>query len=456
LETGVFDQDTFSGPQAALGFQRVRAAGGTVARIPLFWGTVAPKGAEMPAGFDPRDPADPHYDWSSYDRQVRLAVAAGLKPILTIFGAPGWALDRSRSVPEYKPDPAQFGYFAEATARRYSGQFESLPRVRLYQAWNEANLRFFLNPQLEHGRFEAAELYRRMVNRFAAGVKRVHKDNLVIAGGLAPFKFEGGPFFGGPLRFMRSLMCMSKGRRPHRTCRKRVRFDIWSHHPYTAGNPTHSAVRAEDVSLGDLPEMKRLLYAAVRAKQVVSSRRVRFWITEFSWDTNPPDPDAVPERVHARWVAEAFYRMWRAGVSLVNWYQVRDATGQGQLFSDTAESGLYQRGDGGLETDRPKLALQAYEFPFVALPAGRRIAIWGRTPNSGRGRVVVEQQVKGEWRELKAFRANRYGIFRGRVPKRRRTPLRARVPSQDAVSLAFAPHRTADRRVNPFGGPFHR
>jgi hypothetical protein len=74
------------------------------------------------------------------------------------------------------------------------------------------------------------------------------------------------------------------------------------------------------VSIGDLPEANRLLRAAVRARHVVSRGRVQLSVTEFGWDSKPPDDYAVPLKLHARWVAEALYRMWLDGVTLVTWY----------------------------------------------------------------------------------------------------------------------------------------
>ena len=83
---------------------------------------------------------------------------------------------------------------------------------------------------------------------------------------------------------MRKLLCLSKTLQP--TCRARTQFDIWSTHPYTSGGPTHDAVKADDVSLGDIPEMRAVLYAAVRVHHVASTKRPRFWVTEFSWDSS--------------------------------------------------------------------------------------------------------------------------------------------------------------------------
>jgi hypothetical protein len=150
-----------------------------------------------------------------------------------------------------------------------------------------------------------------MLNAFADAVKAVRPDNLVIAGGLTPFAAEGADYSAvAPLRFMRELFCLSDGPSPQSTCATRVRFDIWGHHPYTEGGPTHTAAGADDVSLGDLPEMNQLLRAAQSLGKIVSDGPVEFWVTEFSWDSDPPDTSgtAVPLDLEARWVAEAIYR----------------------------------------------------------------------------------------------------------------------------------------------------
>ena len=43
---------------------------------------------------------------------------------------------------------------------------------------------------------------------------------------------------------------------------------------------------------------------------------MRFVVTEFSWDTKPPDKTAVPMKLHERWVSEALYRMYQVGIDL--------------------------------------------------------------------------------------------------------------------------------------------
>ena len=261
LETAFLPAEPFLDDNG-LTLRRVRASGASTLRLFLNWRTVAPAGAARNRpDFNARNPDDPAYNWEDFDRQVTAVAEAGLKPLVTIHSAPQWAYpaDAEINAVAFRPDPVQLGHFAYAAARRYSGQVEGLPRVRLWQAWNEPNISIMLRPQLVGGRPVSPGLYRAMVNAIAAGVKAVHPDNLVVAGGTAPFRditpeVQRQNKRWGPLTFMRELLCLSRTLRP--TCSARVRFDIWSHHPYTSGGPTHEALLPDDVSLGDLPEMR--------------------------------------------------------------------------------------------------------------------------------------------------------------------------------------------------------
>ncbi|MFN2469091.1 MAG: hypothetical protein ABR521_13295 [Gaiellaceae bacterium] len=448
LETGIVDPITFSEDGASIAFRRARSAGTTVVRLSLDWRQVAP--VRRPRRFDPTDPADTAYRWEQIDRQVRLAVAEGLEPILTITNAPRWGMKPDpRAGGLRRADPVEFGRFTLAAARRYGGVFrpeptdaeapERLPRIRIYQAWNEPN--HTGRARLKAG---APDWYRQIVNRFAASVHSVHADNLVVAGGSSPFTTQTSM---APLQFMRKLLCMAGGSRPHPVCGRKTSFDVWSHHPYTSGGPEHSANGGDDVSLGDLPQMKRLLDASVRAGQIRSSRPMRFWVTEFAWDSRPPDPRAVPMALHRRWVAEALYRMWRSGVSLVAWWRIRDDP----LRLSYYQSGLFFRAS-TIGLDKPKPSFYAFRFPFVAFAEEEGVVVWGRTPFGERRRVVVEQTFPGGWRSLGALTANENGIFSGVYP---RAPgkglLRARLILPKAVSVPFSLTRPPDRFYYPFG-----
>lgn len=450
LDTAIFDPETFAGPEASTAFARTRAAGATSVRLALNWIDVAPGGSQRPAAFDAADPSEPRYRWAAFDQQVRLAVANRLTPIVSIQFSPVWAQGPGEG-PDgvVAPRPAEFGLFAKAAARRYGGGFGGLPRVRYWQAWNEPNIGLYFLPQFVNGEPASPRIYREMVNEFAASVKSVHSDNVVVAGNTAPFRDLHPSVLRvhnrwGPLTFMRELLCLSQALQ--RTCNAKVAFDVWAHHPYTSGGPQHTAVLPDDVSLGDLPEMRRVLSAGVRTGAVVSRAPVRFWVTEFSWDSNPPDTCGVPTALLTRWVAEALYRMWTNGVSLVTWFLLRDEP----LTKSFYQSGLYYRGE-ATAADRPKPALRAFRFPFVGLRDRGRVLVWGRTPVRRPGRVLVEQSFRGGWKKLGVLRADANGIFQQRFRSAPVGSVRARLVTTGERAVPFSLAFVPDRFFNPFG-----
>jgi hypothetical protein len=442
LVTGISNPEYGAPSTDPVLFHRIRAAGARFVHLGIYWGLVAP--ATVPANWNPTDPADPNYDWSGVDDVVREAAAAGLTPQAAILGAPRWAQGCEPTAPNFapcNPDPRKLARFATAAARRFSGSFGSLPRVRYWEALNEPNLDFFFQPQFLGGKPVSPRLYRPIINRFYAAVKAVHRSNVVIAAGLAPFGYPG--FNVAPLVFTRKLLCMRGRRHPQPTrggCEGGVHFDVFSIHPYTEGGPTHHALSPDNVSLGDLPELQRLLRAADRAGRIRGEfRHTPLWITEFGWDSKPPDPGGLPLRLEARWTAEAIYRAWRAGVSHFYWYALRDEPRGNLRFDQTVQQGLYFRGR-TVSQDRPKrVLLQAFRFPFVALLRPHGFLFWGRTPDSEGGSVRLEVWNGRNWRRAATVRANGSGIFSGVV----RTGYGAR-----GRGLVRAVHRT--QRAVPF------
>jgi hypothetical protein len=431
LRTGFFEPYYYGDSRTQVAaFDRSRAAGATVAKMVLEWRSIARR-----APVDARDHTDPAYDWASFDRQVVLAAERGLDPIAAIIFAPPWVGGPSGIE---RVEPAAFGDFAYAAASRYSGLVGGLPRVRNWQAWSEPNRDYFFMPQYENGVMTSPARYREMVREFADGVHAANPSNLVIAGGLAPLGRKGKP---SPLAFMRSMLCLTKTL--GRACDLRgnkVPFEVWAHHPYTSGGPTHRAAGRDDVALGDLPDMRRVLNAAIRLGHVRANSRVGFWVTEFSWDTKPPDPQGLSSTLHARWTSEALYRMWQNGVAVVTWFRIMDDPMSTSYF----QSGLFTTGG------RAKLSKQAYRFPVVALTRPTGIYVWGRTPTTGRGSVVVEVKSGRSWRRLGVLRAGTSGIFQKtfRTPTRRGS-VRARFAGESSVPFSLTYVR--DRFVNPFG-----
>jgi hypothetical protein len=438
------------------GFAQAAATGARFVRIPLVWGGIAP--TTQPSNWQPEDPLDPHYDWSQSDEAVTGAVAAGLTPVLQLDGAPAWA--EGCSAPSFaraktcEPSPDALAAFATAAARRYSGTVAGLPRVQYWQALNEPNLSLFFNPQFEGDKPVSPFIYRTLINRFYAAVKAVDPSDLVIAAGLGPIAVPRYTI--GPMRFARLLLCMRGTSHPHPTkgdCEGGVHFDIFAIQPYTTGGPTHEG-GVNDVELGDLGKLQNLIGAADRAGRIHGSfKHTPLWVTEFSWDSNPPDPGGLAMKIESRWVAEALYLAWRAGVSHFFWYSLRDsARDPGQSYSETLESGLYFRG-ATVEQDQPKEFLYAFRFPFVSYPGKKGLSFWGRTPHSKGGKVAIQLLEHGHWDTASRTHANKSGIFSGTIPSSygRDKSGRVRAVYQGQGSVPFSMRPVKDFHQPPLG-----
>jgi hypothetical protein len=432
FDLGFVDPYEFQESDPIGAYATMRDEGARVVRLPITWREVA---ANQPA--HPTDPNDPAYNWALFDHRIDKIRSHGMQPLLSLYTAPRWA----HAGPRLTANPGAYGDFARAIATRYSGAAGQRPRIKYFQLWNEPNLYVFLD--------DTPARYREMVNAAYKGIKAVHGDNVVVAGGLAPFSDPGNKQGIGPFPYMRSVLCMSGGAHPHATCSAKTSFDIWATHPYTSGGPNHSASVPQDASLGDLPEMRRLLLAAKRAGHIKSNGNPGFWITEFGWDSKPPDPGGVPLAQHARWTAEAMYRMWESDVNLLVWFKLRDDPFNGDWGSGF-QGGVYFNTTALYSNEKAKPAAQVLRFPFVAVPEGGRVSVWGRTPGSHSGKVTIQMQQGSSWRKIATVGANGHGLFRLKLNGRRGTTLRASVGG--ASSYPFKATNTKDVGVRPFGG----
>lgn len=396
-----------------------------IARLTVNWRATT---SGVPA--DPADPADPAYNFVELDGAVRDLSARGLDVLLTLYSAPDFAVEAGAPAGvtpgAWKPEPTAFGQFAEAVASRYSGDFAGLPRVRIFQAWNEQNLSIYLSPQFEGGEHFAAEHYRSMLTAFDAGVKRVHADNLVVTGGTAPYGDPPGGPRTRPVAFWRHALCLSGD-----TCRTQAAFDVLAHHPInTSGGPRRSALHPQDASTPDLHVIGDVLRKAEAKSTIQGPKRHRIWATEIWWDTDPPDMvEGVPLRRHARWIAEAFYVLWRQGASVVVNLQVMDLPfDPGNAHADTSTGVFFADG-------RPKPALTAFRFPFVVDRRKSGLIAWGVVPESGRLRI--QQKVAGSrWRTVRSLRVDDREVFETQL---RRGDGRFRAMLEGVTSLVWAP-----------------
>lgn len=442
LRTGIELPRINTPSESDVAFARVKGSGSTFVRLMLYW--------------DSAEPSAGAYDWWRIDDQVQDALDAGLTPVVTIWKAPSWAEDRSKYSGQpgtVLPNPVRYGLFARAAAAHLKG------KVKFWEAWNEPNLTFFFAPQWVNNAWFSPVHYRKMVNAFATNVHAVDPANTVIAGATAPFGRVARTYRNAaPLAFMRGLLCLSSTNQPIAGCGEPVQFDAWSTHPYTAGGPTHEAGAANNVSLGDLPDMRKVLSAGIKYNRIVSTRSVEFWVGEFSWDSNLPDPKAVPTRLHARWVSEALYQAYRARVTTFIWHQLSDLPYPKFAY----QSGLYYCGRSTLADesscassytrDTAKPSLRAFKLPFVAYAGRGRNRVWGRIPPAAATRVLIQRKVGARWVTWKKVTANGAGIFSGSWRSSKTTGfLRAKIAGTTTKSVSFALRRPADRVYVPFG-----
>jgi hypothetical protein len=439
LVTG-FADPLYTSPDAS---ERASVLDATVAeaaemvRIDVSWRLIAPSPPTVPT-----DPGDPAYRFATLDAAVHDASARGLAVLLTVSGAPDWAEGPNRAADAppgtWMPDAAKFGAFATALATRYSGSYAGLPGVRLYQAWNEPNLYTYLNPQYEGQTLRSASLYRTMLNAFYGAVHAVRGDNVVVSAGTGPFGDPPGGRRTRPLEFLRALLCLQKvgkrqavkGEEPRAKlapteCETPAKLDVLAHHPInTVGGPHRSAINPDDAITPDLGNVRDLLRAAERFGSISPPGHRPLWVTEFWWETNPPDPSSpVGLATQARWIQQALYLAWKQGASAALAFQVRDSP---------LASGLYQSGF-QFASGSPKPSFLAFRFPFVTdHKRGGATIVWGRSPLAGRLRI--QRRAGHRWQTLRTLKVVMGGVFNTRVRLPGKATLRAQVAGESSLS----------------------
>lgn len=426
-------------PNLNAGLAEAHAVGSTIWRFQLQWNAVA---TAQPTPAQAVDPSWPGYQWTGVDNEVKAIVANGMAPLVWASRAPTWAEGANRpavssSVPSgvWDPSATQFGLFAQALAKRYSGTFpdpaspgQMLPKITYFQAWNEPNLYSELMPQWRkvgsRVTVVSAGIYRTLLNAFYKGVKAVRPDATVLSAGTGPF---GGLSAEDPrvppALFYRTLLCATK-KGSTVTVKKgcpKVSFDAWDHHTYPIGPPTRTARNADDVVVPDMKKLTSVMAAAVKAKLVKPAAAANLWMTEMSWDSYP-DPEGLSLADHALYLQGAFYELWKAGVKNILWWNSRDDA-QGRDWNASLQSGIFLRGATPAQ-DTPKPSATAYRFPIAAYRLKGVAALWSRAP--GNGPVTVQaQNASGAWTNVVTLKSQGGQVFTGRLRVGPGTNLRA-------------------------------
>jgi hypothetical protein len=448
LVLGFNDPFAFQGElgpeQRAIALTRAGEAGGSVVRLGVSWRYV--DAVEPPSRADARNHGWSGYRWDDVDSEVRAVLAAGLEPLLVVNIAPDWFEGPSRPssfqdapLGTWNPDPEAYGDFAHALADRYGGSARDaagapLPRVRLFQAWNEPNLPEFLTPQSRpaaRGRVAVSPgRYRRLLDAFYLSAKGVHRDNFVVAAAVGPYGDYPPLSARGrmpPAYFIRSLLCVSQTSARARRC-PRVRFDAFAANTFPLKDPRTKPANPRDIRLS-LESLKEPLRLAARAGTVSRTQAGRLWVTELGWDAG--GPGEISLAAQARYLQMGLYLLWRDGVDTVLWYNLRDRAQP--VF--TWHSGLFTRGE-TIEADRPKPSYAAFRFPFVVVRSGRRTLAWGRAPSAGAPVVIEQADGRGGWREVARSAVGSGLVFTRTIPEPGRAQLRARQGDDTSLSSA--------------------
>jgi hypothetical protein len=376
----------------------IRALGADTIKAQLDWATVAPGGKRKPSGFDATDPSD-YPGWARYDEFLAAAEARGFDVIFALSPpAPSWATRGRRGAFEQtdRPSAREFGRFAEAAAKRY-------PSVRVWSLWNEPNLYKYLLPQAKNGVPVAPHLYREMVRQGVAGLRRGGaKGDKILFGELLPIGVSStGPKRNlKPLRFLREMFCVDSSYRPFsgraarlRGCnryKKLTGLSGFAYHPYTRGcGPLCKQEQSgDDATIRVLSRVTRAL-DRLRAKRRIGGPRLPIWITEFDFQSDPPDRYATPiKRIPTYMgISELWQAMPNSRVAAYSQYTMNDTPG---------DESFWQGGLRFADGRQKKSVYAAYRLPILVRRLGSgAVEVRGAARPGGAGAVVQVQQRAG-------------------------------------------------------------
>ena len=337
LLVGMNDEpDTLYGDPATA-FAVLKTLKVQVLRVNLYWGGNKWAVANSKPS-DPTDPGDPAYNWALYDRLVQYAKTYNIPVMFSILFTPGWANgNQARTVAP--TDMQDLQNFAYAAAERYSGLWTPpswqrnaslgigngpLPKVSLWTAWNEPNNPIWLSPQYKKvGKkwvIWSAKSYAQICNAIYSGVHSPALGPLPgeqVACGVTGPRGNDAPATArasvDPLSFLSAAKAAGM-----------KTFDVYAHNPYAndgSQGPSYvpKGKQKRQVQLGNI----NVLIAKVT--QLYGPKHL--WITEYGYQTNPPDTTIYG----TSWANQAKYMQQAYAIARKNpridmllWFLVRD------------------------------------------------------------------------------------------------------------------------------------
>lgn len=358
IRFGIQDDAYLSGTSLEPGLLTLDQLGVGVVRYMVNWRQVAPRKPRYPT-----NPGDPAYDWSEVDATLGALHARRITVLATLVRTPAWASlgHTPRAVPASKYSLAAF---AVAVAKRY-------PWLRLWEIWNEPNLQSFLKPN------SPALYVQRLLNPAYAELHYMNPANRVAGGATSPRSTSTGR---SPVKFMRGMRAAG------------ARLDAYSHHPYpvTRGETPSRFARGACRFCTGVLSLAHLEQLIAEVKRDFGPRRI--WLTEYGYETSPPDPKGVSLALQSQYLAEAAMRAAAAPyVDLLIQFMIQD-----EARPTGWQSGLID------STGLPKPAFNSFMLPIaVAGRTGTRTTIWGQVrPGAGRRPYQLLRLTREGWKRV--------------------------------------------------------
>jgi hypothetical protein len=386
--------------------------------------------------------------------------------------SPLWAnkpAPREEIVETFEPSPSEFAAFVAALGRRYSGAWppspyvapeNKIPRVAYWSIWNEPNHSGWLTPQWSADAptafARAASLYRELLDgAWAALGATGHGSDTILIGETAPKgdKSKGIKRYVEALTFVRALYCVdTRGRALRGTPAGQLSCPSdpttfrsahpalfsaagYAHHPYELiFSPTQKPARPNYVTIANLGRLSATLDKIFRTYG--SKRRIPLYLTEYGYQTRPPDPFGVSFARQAAYLNQSEYIAWRNSrvKTLSQFLLLDDDIGIPASF----QSGLLLR-----EGRTPKPAFAAYRLP-IWIPSVRRrtVKVWAllRPAENGRPATAeIQYRRRGakKWSRVKRVTTrNKRGYLQTTVRLRRSGQVRVRFTPPGGRAIA--------------------
>jgi hypothetical protein len=235
----------------------------------------------------------------------------------------------------------------------------------MWAVWNEPNQRRWLRPTTP------ATYVKKLLNPAYAAIHSVSPRSQVAGGVTAPRGSTGGV---SPVAWIAGMAAAH------------ARLDAYAHNPYPlrpgetpmSGGCDH----CETITMATLPRL-------LRDVQKAFGVHTRIWLTEYGYQTNPPDRLlGVSYATQARYESEAALCAYEAPrVDVLIHYLVEDEPDPARW-----QSGVYTA------RDRAKPALQALRFPFTQQSrTGRTTTLWGQIRPGGVATYRLLRYEAGTW-----------------------------------------------------------